>query len=60
MAVIFVPATTILFESITFLIGKQLNHITVIANNSREFLRGIISCNSILLEKQGKCNCNAN
>ena len=29
------------------------NHVTVIAENSRE-------CNCVLLEKQGNCNCNAN
>ena len=51
---------TILFEIITFLIRKPLNHVTVIAENSRKFLRGITSCNCILLENQGNCNCNAN
>ena len=51
--------TTILFEIITFLIRKPLNHVTVIAKNAWESPRGIISCNSILQEKQGDCNCNA-
>ena len=51
---------TILFEIITFLIQKPLNHVTVIADNSWEFLRGILSCNSNLLDKQGNCNCNGN
>ena len=49
----------ILFEIITFLIRKPLNHVTVIAENSWECLRGIISCNCRLQEKQGNCNCNA-
>ena len=43
---------TILFEIITFLIRKPLNYVTVIADNSWEFLRGIISCNSILQENK--------
>ena len=37
-----------------------LNHVTVIAENSWEFLSVTISCNSILQEKQGNCKCNAN
>ena len=52
--------TTVLFEIITFLMRKPLNHVTVIAKKSWECLRGIISCNCSLQEKQGKCNCNAN
>ena len=31
---------------------SELNHVTVIADNSWEFLRGILSCNSILQEKK--------
>ena len=30
---------------------KPLSHVTEIAENSQEFLRGIVSCNCILLEK---------
>ena len=52
--------STLLFEILTFLILKPLNHVTVIAENSWESMRGIISCNSILQEKQGNCKCNAN
>ena len=65
------PTHTILFESITFKIQTQLNHVTVIAENSREFLREITSCNCILLknketvtvmiinsEDPESCNCN--
>ena len=37
-----------------------LNHVTVIGKILGNFCRGIISCNSILQEKQGNCNCNAN
>ena len=37
---------TILFKIITFLIRNPLNHVTVIAENSWEFLRGIISCDA--------------
>ena len=40
------------FEIATFLIRKPLNHATVIAVNSQEFLRRIISCNCILLENK--------
>ena len=36
------------------------NHVTVIAENAWELLRGIISCNSTLQEKQGSCDGNAN
>ena len=41
-------------------IQKPVKHVTVIAENAGEFLRGIVSCNCILLVKQGNCNCNAN
>ena len=53
-------ATTILFEIIAFLIRKPLSHVTVITKNSWEFLRKLFSCNCILQENQGNCNCNAN
>ena len=43
---------TILFEIITFLIRKPLNHVTVIAKNAWEFPRGIISFHSILQENK--------
>ena len=39
------------FEVFTFQIRKQLNHVTLIAETSWKFRRGIISCNCILLEK---------
>ena len=49
---------TILFEffyvTFTFLIRKTLNHVTVIAENSWEFPRGILSGNCVLQEKTRK------
>ena len=43
---------TILFEIITCLVRKPLNHVTVLAENAWEFLRGIIPSNSILQENK--------
>ena len=43
--------STVLFEIITSLTQKPSNHVTVVAENSWESLREIISCNSILQDK---------
>ena len=54
------PKITILFEIITFKIQKPLIYLTVIAKNDRKSLRGIISCNCILVRRIRNCNCNEN